>query len=284
MQQRHIAKNMPIENKLIPGIYLLDKNISADEYKIHGYACRVGWDWETERKDNTTQVISEFCSKWKVPPAPKKQSNQTIFLFNAMVLSTKLVDNTYPENPVYTKAIIQPVLQWGNPKTYGGGPYWSVSSWYVKTKETTVTIAVDDNELKIKNIRRVEASSKTLPIRVNAGDLLTGVIRQKKDTKEPNSTYYGESYTCICEFAGIAGTSLVVQSSHEFVRGAVTLEAYNISQCEELPDSDYTSYTDIILKQDDAIIHPRLDIFSVANECNIRAEISGEDKINIYYR
>lgn len=263
---------MNSDNKIVPGLSLFGENLQEsprDKYIIDGYACRVAWDWELERQNKTSQVLSEFSSKWIVPPPPRKQAQQIIFLFNAMVLSSKLIDNTYPEEPIFTKAIIQPVLQWG----YDGCPSWSISSWYVKTKSTT------------RNIIKIDASSHTFPIKVTPGDTVIGLIRQKKQARNDSDVYQGDLYTCTCEFDGIAGTGLAVQSTHEFVRIGLALETYKIEQCDELPDTEYTSYTDITVKQEETILKPNWsdNPFNV-KKCNIRSEVLDDSQIKIYYK
>jgi len=77
-----------------------------------------GWITYGTWTNTTGTPISSFATRWRVPPPPKTQSSQTIFLFNG-------ID---PANP--SDAILQPVLQWG-PSHAGGGSYWAVASWYV---------------------------------------------------------------------------------------------------------------------------------------------------------
>jgi hypothetical protein len=68
----------------------------------------------------------ELLAEWTVPPAPLKQSGQTIFLSIGMQT---------------TADIVQAVLQWG-PSAAGGGNHWSVASWYFTGGSTYHTSAV----------------------------------------------------------------------------------------------------------------------------------------------
>ena len=155
---------------------------------------------------NTTGVpVSSFKTTWRVPPAPATQSDQTIFLFNG-------ID---PSNP--SAAILQPVLQWGG-SAAGGGPYWSVASWYV--------------------LGSGEAFHTDL-VKVNVGDELLGVMTLTGQTAG------GFSY--VSEFQGIPGTSLPVQDVAELVWCNETLEAYNITACSDYPDTDLTALRSISL-------------------------------------
>jgi len=74
-----------------------------------GWIAYAGWT------NDTGHPVTLFSTMWKVPPAPKTNHNQVIFLFSGIQNSTN---------------IYQPVLQWG-PSAAGGGPYWAVASWYV---------------------------------------------------------------------------------------------------------------------------------------------------------
>ncbi|KAG7094695.1 hypothetical protein E1B28_005514 [Marasmius oreades] len=75
-----------------------------------------GWiSWAQWRR--TTSPIQNFVTTWVVPPTPKTNNHQLLYLFNGLV-------------PDSSTAILQPVLQWGVSPA-GGGPYWTVADWYV---------------------------------------------------------------------------------------------------------------------------------------------------------
>jgi hypothetical protein len=71
----------------------------------------------------TTKPITYFSTSWVVPAVPKKQGNQTLFLFNGM-----------QDGATATSYIIQPVLQWGS-SAAGGGKYWAITNWYVSSSQ-----------------------------------------------------------------------------------------------------------------------------------------------------
>jgi hypothetical protein len=76
-----------------------------------------GWITWAAWSNATGKPISSFTTTWVVPPAPKSQSGQTIFIFNS-------IEDTAQDD------IVQPVLQWGV-SAAGGGNYWSIANWYV---------------------------------------------------------------------------------------------------------------------------------------------------------
>jgi hypothetical protein len=247
-----------VKYEFIPGLSAFDEKRWANILEIDGYACIAVWDWENERNEATSQIISEFRTKWVVPPHPSKQSKQTIFLFNGMQTSARNKN---------AKAILQPVLEWGN-HDQNTGTSWSVASWYVKMTNT-------DSGMKIDTVAR------TISVPVKSGDVLCGIIRQSINSE-------GNAYACTCEFEGIAGSGLVVQSSDEFVQNGLALEVYQISECSELPAIDHTSYTAINLQQGNTRLKPKWNLRNKVSDCNIRAEVTShdgiEDQVDIRYK
>jgi hypothetical protein len=158
-----------------------------------------GWITYTYWTNNTGNPISSFRTSWRVPQAPKNSSGQTIFLFNG-------ID---PSNP--SAAILQPVLQWGV-SAAGGGPYWSVASWYVQGNGVAI---------------------HTDLVQVNEDDDLLGLMML---TGKSESKF---SYTA--EFYGINNTTLPVQNVDELVWCNETLEAYDITSCSDYPNNIYTA-------------------------------------------
>ncbi|WP_291522548.1 hypothetical protein [Branchiibius sp. NY16-3462-2] len=118
-----------------------------------------GWITYASWTNDTGTPVSRFSTTWTVPPAPRTDHGQTIFLFNGIQNSTM---------------IYQPVLQWG-PSAAGGGSKWSVASWYAdgQTGQSFHSTLVD----------------------VNVGDVLTGVMVRGR--KRANGYSYGCSFTGI---------------------------------------------------------------------------------------
>jgi len=158
-----------------------------------------GWIAYAAWLNQTGKPVTEFRTTWLVPAPPSTDSGQTIFLFNGI-------------DPANTgTAILQPVLQWG-PSHAGGGPFWSVASWYVMGNGQAF---------------------HTPLVPVNPGDELVGVMTL---IDQANGLF---SYQA--EFEGIAGTQLPVQNVAELVWCNETLEAYQIAACSDYPAADMTA-------------------------------------------
>jgi hypothetical protein len=142
------------------------------------------WVADAYWENATGGPVQLFITSWKVPQPPSTQVGQVIYLFNAMI----------PAAP--DLGILQPVLQWGTSPS-GGGPFWSVASYYV-----------------IGNGPAFSTDS----FRVNPGDLLQGIIRLESSD--------GAGFNYISEFAGLPSTILRASSVHELVVCYETLETY----------------------------------------------------------
>ncbi|KAJ7107755.1 hypothetical protein C8R44DRAFT_986892 [Mycena epipterygia] len=80
-------------------------------------ATSTGWityAWWT----NTGAPISSYKTSWTVPPSPVTQSNQLVYLFNAI-------------EPSVGTEIVQPVLQYGISPASGSELTWGVANWYL---------------------------------------------------------------------------------------------------------------------------------------------------------
>jgi hypothetical protein len=155
-----------------------------------------GWMAYAYWVNNTGNPITSFSTTWIVPPAPTTSSGQTIYLFNG-------ID---PSDP--STGILQPVLQWG-PSPDGGGPYWSVASWYVEGAPSN------------------HAFYSSPLVRVNPGDTLVGLMTLTAQS--------GGLFSYQSEFQGIPGTTLQMQNIQELVWCNQTLEAYRLTQCSDYP-------------------------------------------------
>ena len=101
-----------------------------------------GWITFAAYTESAANVITFMTTTWVVPPAPKRQGDQLIYLFNGL-----------QDSPV--THILQPVLQWGVSPD-GGGKNWAVASWFVDSSGNAF---------------------QTPLVNVNEGDMLTGVMR-----------------------------------------------------------------------------------------------------------
>jgi len=111
--------------------------------------------------------------------------------------------------------LVQPVLQWGISHA-GGGPYWAIGNWYIDTTG--------------------HASFSKL-IQVQPGDVLTGIISM---TRKNNSVF---SY--VSSFLGYPELDMPVDGVSELVWASQALEAYQIGDCSEYPETTTTSMSSI---------------------------------------
>jgi hypothetical protein len=193
----------------------------------------------------------KFC----VPLAPTTPADQTIFLFNGIQPSI-----TAPQ-----KAVLQPVLQWGNQNDTDGGPFWSVASWFVRGQPGALDIA-----------------ARTKAVRVDAGTDLVATI-----TLTDNSDGV---FSYLCEFSGIAGSALAVELPTELVRVTTALECYKVVGDAELPASPSTSFQNIAVElTGNNRIGPNWQLFNLApGDSGISAKLIAHagitDEVDITYR
>ncbi|KAA0780904.1 hypothetical protein [Bacillus sp. TE8-1] len=114
--------------------------------------------------------------------------------------------------------ILQPVLQWG-PSAAGGGNFWSVASWFVESNGN---------------------ARYTKPVAVNEGDTLDGRMLLTRQLDG--------SFSYKCHFHGIENTELSINNISELVVATETLECYEIQQCSDYPNTDFTAMTNINIK------------------------------------
>ena len=166
-------------------------------------ASNPGWVADAAYQNTSGAPIQIFASTWIVPNPPSQNDNQLIYLFNGL------------EQAANSPGILQPVLQWGY-SDYGGGPFWSVASWYV----------MPDN-----------SAFRTPLIPVNPGTVLTGRMTLTGQG--------GGVFNYDCEFVGIAGTTLHASSISELAWCYETLEAYNITGNVDYPVDPSVRFSNI---------------------------------------
>ncbi|KAF7368593.1 hypothetical protein MVEN_00183100 [Mycena venus] len=101
-----------------------------------GWISYVGW------LNPAPPHISSFTTTWTVPPVPKTDRGQTVFLFNSLL-------------PSASSSINNRCCRWYGPSDAGGGSFWSVATWYIDN---------DDNAFF------------TPPIPTTPGETLDGII------------------------------------------------------------------------------------------------------------
>ncbi|MBS0469127.1 MAG: hypothetical protein JSR14_18235 [Proteobacteria bacterium] len=181
------------------GVPLMPGNVQRNPDRLP--ALGSGWITYASWTNNSGHPVARFATTWVVPPAPATDHGQTIFLFNGIQNSTM---------------IYQPVLQWG-PSAAGGGSYWSVASWYVDGQGGP--------------------AFHTNLVRVNAGDVLVGVMNQTGQS--------GSKFSYNCQFTNIGNTSLPISNVEELTWNIETLEAYGVQQCSDYPATNFTAFTGI---------------------------------------
>jgi len=205
-----------------------------------------GWIAYAYWLNTTGKPVTGFQTTWNVPPAPATDNGQTIFLFNG-------IDPTDP-----TKAILQPVLQWG-PSHAGGGSYWSVASWYVLGNGQAFY---------------------TPPVPVNEGDVLVGLMTL--------TAQGGGLFSYQSEFQGIAGTQLPVQNVAELTWCNETLEAYNITACSDYPATDVTPMQSISLSTGNSTpdVHwtPQDPVTDCGQHALVPINSGAGGEVDLYYR
>ncbi|KAF8317389.1 hypothetical protein DL93DRAFT_563373 [Clavulina sp. PMI_390] len=149
----HKAPNDSLERR---GTLFSRDNSTTDAFKT-GWVAYAGWS------NTGSSPISHFETTWSVPPVPKANNGQTVFLFNSI-------------EPKSGQAILQPVLQYG-PSAAGGGAYWAVASWYVVGSQ----------------------SYYTSPVKVSVGKSLKGVMTL--DSQSGSKYSYTSSFTNVAKTA-----------------------------------------------------------------------------------
>lgn len=205
-----------------------------------------GWIVDTGWTNPTAAPISLFQTTWVVPPAPRDAREQTIFLFNGIV------------NGGDPYGILQPVLQWGV-SAAGGGPYWSIASWYVRSDGLAF---------------------HTELLRVEVGDELVGVMKLERRC--------GALFDYLCSFEGVSGTTLPVERIAELVWANETLEAYGLSSCSEYPATGATSMRDIELRTSGAVPTLTWTCENLVVDCGQRAAVvvdgAAGGHVDLHYR
>lgn len=143
---------------------------------------------------NSLSPISTFSSSWIVPPYPTVSSGQTIFLYSSLEATSG-------------SAILLPALQYG-PSSAGGGPSWTVATWYITGSAVYYTTTYG----------------------VFPGQGVIGLI----DFIPPSNG----TYNYIAEFDGLgipASGSLHVTGSVQLVQATESLAAYGIASINNYP-------------------------------------------------
>jgi hypothetical protein len=226
---------------------------SAKAALLDGYLAVAKWSPDQQDSSSAGKSIESFSATWRVPDPPKTDTSRGVLLFIGMQAAES--------NPV--KSILQPVLQW-EADSEGKNHEWSVASYFVYgTRPVGKFLAM------------------TKPIRVAPGDVLRAVISLQ--AKGNGMFAYG------CEFTGISGSELYIQSPNELVQVGVALEVSEVMQLTDLPSSDVTRFERVeISLNDDTKASPIWDITNLALAYDVRAvsvaHNGRQDEVDIFYR
>lgn len=154
--------------------------------------------------------------------------------------------------------IIQPVLQWGT-SAAGGGSYWAVACWAIYSNGAGRFVG---------------------PLRsVRPGDTVVASV---------DSTVIdgGHFYSCHFNTPGY-GQLLWYDEGHEFPQAVETLEAYNITECTDYPDTLMTAFKGISIRTHNGIPtiawSPRDSITDCGQSVSIVSNANPGGEVDVYY-
>ncbi|KAF8318216.1 hypothetical protein DL93DRAFT_2165243 [Clavulina sp. PMI_390] len=174
-----------------------------------------GWLAHAHWRNQGSSPISSLTGSWVVPPAPKTNNGQTVYLFNGI-------------EPDSGDSILQPVLQYGpSPAGTPSGSGWGVASWYVTDTQAYYTNLVS----------------------VSVGQSLTGNIQLAQNPALSILQALGltSGYYYQASFPNIGGTTLSVSSNEELTWACQTLEVYGATDASQLPSGN-TVFSNIQLQ------------------------------------
>jgi hypothetical protein len=153
-----------------------------------------------------------FSTKWIVPPPPKENRGQLLYIFNALFGREFLSDGSFSDH------IIQPVLQWGRSPA-GGGDYWAICNWYVAGENYYYDSL----------------------IKVNQNTILEGIIER--------SYYSDTSFSYKSSFSGYT-TSLHANNLPLLEIAYEALESYGADNHADYPENEKIRMFDIHIDSD----------------------------------
>ncbi|HEX2211276.1 MAG TPA: hypothetical protein VHG93_26565 [Longimicrobium sp.] len=210
-----------------------------------------GWIAYAYWNNGTASSITSFRTTWQVPPAPATGGRQTLFLFNGI------------QNYGANFGILQPVLQWG-PSAAGGGDYWAVASWYAVSNGTALYTPL---------------------VRVNPGDTLVGVMTLAGVNWLPGIL---PSFDYLCRFEGMPQTLLSVQNIAQLLWCNQTLEAYQVRDCSQYPDTGHTSMGQIEIQTGSTVPPLSWAPVNAVTDCGQHAVVVSNSptagQVDLYYR
>jgi len=146
--------------------------------------------------------LQVFLGCFSVPDAPATSNDQTLFMFTGLQNENWIPGPNSPPAPDDFE-IIQPVLQWGS-SAGGGGPYWTLASWYVTVYNGFLIsdlISVNAGDIIFGNMTLIGPSTWFISGVPQSSGLPTSLTATKKNLKVNPWAYctlevYGDSGDC----------------------------------------------------------------------------------------
>jgi hypothetical protein len=193
----------------------------------------------------SSSPITLMQATFVVPPPPSTSSTQLLYLFPGL------------QNSTPGGFIVQPILQWGNNRVFGG-PYWLIANWKADGSGGAVT------------------SSQ---ITVTPGTVLTARV-----------TFTGGTYNYTCSFVGYPSIDLNVSVPSLLDQTIVAFEAYDsttaavLTDCAQYPNTDFTEFSSIAVQVSGAAVTPAWTPRVYQSGCGQASVINSPSDISLYYR
>ena len=211
-----------IERCKIPNPYIPASSSTENLDNDNDLVIGEGWQAYT-KQDSKSNDITSFLGNWTVPSLPTKPTAiEVLYTFTAL----QNIDWVPPEIPPLNESfdIIQPVLGYGARSATGGGPFWSIASWYV-------TLGTDVIQSEI--------------IKVEPGNVIFGNMTKLNK----NGTWYIDSVDVKSGKHTDFTVSRSILSSQPWLY--VTLEVYDIWECNEYPLGSSIPYNNLYVTEGD---------------------------------
>lgn len=167
----------------------------------------VAYTYFTNNSDSNP--IVSFTTSWTVPPVPKTNHDQLLYLFSALT-------------PASNDAILQPVLQYGTSGA-GGGNYWATASWYLVGSSTYHSTLVP----------------------VQPGQVVGGNLAMKAGVI-PSTVGAASSFTYTSNFTHSPYASISATTTEMLNWAWAAFEIYSATSTSDLPTGK-TSFTNITM-------------------------------------
>jgi hypothetical protein len=176
----------------------------------------VAYTYFTNNSDSNP--IVSFTTSWTVPPVPKTNHDQLLYLFSALT-------------PASNDAILQPVLQYGTSGA-GGGNYWATASWYLVGSSTYHSTLVP----------------------VQPGQVVGGNLAMKAGVI-PSTAGAASSFTYTSNFTHSPYASISATTTEMLNWAWAAFEIYSATTTSDLPTGK-TSFTNITMNNFDGKFTP----------------------------